>query len=301
MRWQGRRQSTNINDVRGETGGGLGGGFGGLGGGMGRGPIGVRRAGGGGIGIIIVVLVVSYFLGINPLELLSGNVPSGSSQQGQRMQTGTNDEARAFVATVLADTEDTWTEIFKAAGKDYPQPTLTLFTDRVNSACGAASAATGPFYCPNDQNVYIDLGFFAELQQRFGAPGDFAEAYVIAHEVGHHVQNVLGILPKVHQQQAALDEAGANALSVKTELQADCFAGVWANHTQQEGLLEEGDIGEALNAAAAVGDDKLQKAGQGYVVPDSFTHGTSQQRASWFRRGFDKGDINGCDTFGGDI
>jgi predicted metalloprotease len=300
MRWQGRRQSENINDVRDQTGGGLGGGLGGLGGGRG-GPFVVRRAGGGGIGIIIVILIVSYFLGINPLELLNGNVSPTSSQQGQPRQAGTNDESRAFVATVLADTEDTWTEILKGMGKDYPKPTLTLFTDQIRSACGSASAATGPFYCPNDQNVYIDLGFFAELQQRFGAPGDFAEAYVIAHEVGHHVQNVLGILPEVHQKEAALDEAGANALSVKTELQADCFAGIWAKHTQQEGLLEAGDVEEALNAAAAVGDDRLQKESQGYVVPDSFTHGTSEQRASWFRRGFDKGDIKSCDTFSGDV
>jgi predicted metalloprotease len=304
MRWQGRRQSDNINDMRGQTGGGFGGGMGGLGGGMGRGgPFVVRRAGGGGIGIIIVILIVSYFLGINPLDLLSGNVSTGpgSSQPGQQMQSRTNDEARAFVATVLADTEDTWTSVFVASGKTYPKPTLTLFTDRIASGCGSASAATGPFYCPNDQNVYIDLGFFSELQQRFGAPGDFAEAYVIAHEVGHHVQNVLGILPEVHQKQAQLDEGGANALSVRTELQADCFAGVWANHTQQEGLLEAGDIDEALTAAAAVGDDKLQREGQGYVVPDSFTHGTSEQRATWFRRGFDKGDIKACDTFSGDV
>ena len=291
MRWQGRRQSTNINDARGR------GGLGGLGG-MGRGgPFAVRRAGGGGIGIIIVVLVVSYFLGINPLELLSGNVSTLPSSQGQRVQTGVNDEGRAFVATVLADTEDTWSEIFAASGKDYPEPTLTLFSDRVNSACGFASAATGPFYCPSDRNLYIDLGFFAELQQRFGAPGDFAQAYVIAHEVGHHVQNVLGILPEVHQRQQAVGESEANALSVKTELQADCFAGVWANHTQQRGLLEAGDVEEALNAAAAVGDDKLQEQGQGYVVPDSFTHGTSEQRATWFRRGFDGGNVDGCDTF----
>jgi predicted metalloprotease len=294
MRWQGRRQSTNINDMRGQSGGGLGG--------MGRGgPFVVRRAGGGGIGIILVVLVVSYFLGINPLDLLNGNVSTVPSQQSQRMPAGQNDEARAFVATVLADTEDTWTEIFAAAGQTYPKPTLTLFTDSVSSACGFASAATGPFYCPNDRNLYIDLGFFDELQRRFGAPGDFAQAYVIAHEVGHHVQNVLGILPKVHEQEQSADEAAANALSVRTELQADCFAGVWAKHTQREGVLEPGDIDEALKAAAAVGDDTLQRANQGYVVPDSFTHGTSEQRASWFRRGFDKGDVKGCDTFSGDV
>ena len=293
MRWQGRRQSTNVRDVRG-SGGGLGGGLGGLGRG---GPFAVRRAGGGGIGIIIVVLIVAYFLGINPLELLSGNVSTGPSLQSQRTSTGVNDEGRAFVATVLADTEDTWSEIFSASGQDYPEPTLTLFSDSVNSACGFASAATGPFYCPSDRNVYIDLGFFAELQQRFGAPGDFAEAYVIAHEIGHHVQNVLGILPEVHQRKAALGEAEANALSVKTELQADCFAGVWANHTQQKGLLEAGDVEEAMTAASAVGDDKLQQQGQGHVVPDSFTHGTSEQRATWFRRGLESGKVDSCDTF----
>jgi len=262
----------------------------------------VRRAGGGGIGAIIVILVVSYFLGINPLDLLSGNAPTTSSyRQGQPTQAGSNDESRAFVATILADTEDTWTEIFKSAGKDYPQPKLTLFTDQISSACGLASSASGPFYCPEDQNVYIDLGFFSELKQRFGAPGDFAEAYVIAHEVGHHVQKVLGILDKVHGMETAANEGDANALSVRTELQADCLAGIWAKHTQQEGLLEEGDIGEAMNAAAAVGDDTLQKETQGYVVPDSFTHGTSEQRQNWFRRGFDKGDIKGCDTFSGDV
>ena len=199
MRWQGRRQSTNVNDQRGS--GGFGGG---MGGGLGRGgPFVVRRAGGGGIGVIIVVLIVAWFLGINPLELLSGNMSAPTQQSGRVSQPGANDEARAFVATVLADTEDTWSEIFKAAGEDYPEPTLTLFSDSVASACGYASAATGPFYCPADRNLYIDLGFFEELQSRFGAPGDFAEAYVIAHEVGHHVQNVLGILPEVNQRKQA--------------------------------------------------------------------------------------------------
>lgn len=301
MRWQGRRQSTNIRDVRGSGGfGGRlgGGGFGGLGRG---GPFAVRRAGGGGIGIIIVFLILAFVFGINPLELLSGNVSTGTSPQGQQVgQTGLSDEARDFVATVLADTEDTWSEIFAAEGKDYPEPTLTLFSGSVTSACGFASAATGPFYCPNDQNLYIDLEFFTELQRRFGAPGDFAEAYVIAHEVGHHVQNVLGILPEVHQREQALGEAEANVLSVKTELQADCFAGVWANHTKRKGLLEAGDVEEALTAAAAVGDDRLQQQGQGYVVPDSFTHGTSEQRATWFRKGLDQGAVEGCDTFTGE-
>jgi uncharacterized protein len=300
MRWQGRRQSENIRDMRGS--GDLGGLGGGLGGGYGRGPMVVRRAGGGGIGVVIVVLVAAYFLGINPLDLLNGDLSGGGTQQsGQPVQSGASDEMRDFVATVLADTEDTWTAILNAEGKDYPKPTLTLFSGSVRSACGAASAATGPFYCPGDQNIYIDLDFYNELRTRFGAPGDFAEAYVLAHEVGHHVQNVLGILPAVHAKEAQLGQIGSNALSVRTELQADCFAGIWAKHTEQEGILDPGDIDEALTAAAAVGDDALQKRGQGYVVPDSFTHGTSEQRASWFRRGYEKGTIDGCDTFSGDI
>jgi predicted metalloprotease len=302
MRWQGRRQSTNIRDVRGSGGelGGLGGGLGGgYSGGLGgrRGPIGVRRAGGGGIGAVIVILVIAYFLGVNPLELLDGNLQSTPSSQSQRSVAGVSDEMRDFVATVLADTEDTWGEIFRQGNEDYPEPTLTLFSGSVASACGRASSSTGPFYCPGDNNLYIDLGFYDELRSRFGAPGDFAQAYVLAHEVGHHVQNVLGILPKVHEERARLGEAEANALSVRTELQADCFAGIWANHTAQRGLLEEGDIDEALTAAAAVGDDRLQQQGQGYVVPDSFTHGTSEQRAEWFKRGYEQGTVGACDTF----
>jgi predicted metalloprotease len=196
---------------------------------------------------------------------------------------------RDFVATVLADTEDTWQKIFEAAGEDYPEPTLTLFSGQVSSACGFASAATGPFYCPADRNLYIDLSFYEQLRGRFGAPGDFAQAYVLAHEVGHHVQNVLGLLRS--------GDSGADSNSVRTELQADCFAGVWAHHTQQRGLLEEGDAEEAVTAAAAVGDDALQRQTQGYVVPDSFTHGTSEQRVEWFRRGFEGGSVNDCDPF----
>lgn len=298
MRWQGRRQSTNVNDVRGQSGGGFGGGMGGFGRG---GPFVVRRAGGGGIGMIIVVLIVAWLFGINPLDLLQGNGGSislpGQTTSGTRSATD-NDEVRQFVATVLADTEDTWKGIFQAAGEKYPEPTLTLYRDSYPSGCGQASASVGPFYCPNDQNLYIDLGFFDELRSRFGATGDFAIAYVVAHEVGHHVQNVMGILD---QARSAGEQKGAGGLSVRTELQADCFAGIWAKHTQQEGILEEGDIGEAMSAAAAVGDDKLQKQGQGYVVPDSFTHGTSEQRQTWFRRGFDGGDIKRCDTFSGDV
>jgi predicted metalloprotease len=294
MRWRGRRQSTNIRDVR-SSGGGFGGGFGRSGGGLGRGGPVVRRAGGGGIGMIIILVIIAFVFGINPLELLTGNVGQAPTQAppGETgLQGGQDDEMGEFVATVLADTEDTWTTIFEASGQDYPEPTLTLFRGSVASACGAASSASGPFYCPLDQNLYIDLGFYNELRDRFGAPGDFAQAYVIAHEVGHHVQNVLGLLRQGGSQ------AGAEGNSVRTELQADCFAGIWANHTDQQGILEEGDIDEALTAAAAIGDDTLQREGQGYVVPDSFTHGTSEQRQTWFKRGYESGDINSCDTSG---
>jgi predicted metalloprotease len=302
MRWQGRRQSTNIRDVRGSGGtggfrGGFGGGFGGRGG-----PFVVRRAGGGGIGIIIVLLIVAWLLDINPLQVLTGDAPTSPSPQQQiGAGSGTDGEMRDFVATVLADTEDTWSAIFKDAGEDYPFPTLTLFSGGVSSMCGSATAATGPFYCPNDRNIYIDLSFYDALRDRFGAPGDFAQAYVLAHEVGHHVQNVIGILPKVHERQQGLGESESNALSVRIELQADCFAGIWAHHTERQGILDPGDIDEALTAAAAVGDDTLQEAGQGYVVPDTFTHGTSEQRGEWFRRGYESGSFDSCDTFSGDI
>jgi uncharacterized protein len=303
MRWRGRRQSTNIRDVR--SSGGFGGrGFPGGMGGLGRGRI-VRRAGGGGglgIGTILILLVVAYFLGINPLELLSGSGPGSTTtpQQTSGQQAG-DDEMRDFVATVLADTEDTWQAIFAEGGDDYPEPTLTLFSGSVQSRCGFASAATGPFYCPADQNLYIDLSFYDDLRRRFGAPGDFAQAYVLAHEVGHHVQNVLGVLPRVQERKQQVSETEANDLSVRTELQADCLAGVWANHTQQRGLLEEGDVEEAITAAEAVGDDNLQRQSQGYVVPDSFTHGSSEQRAQWFRRGLERGSVDDCDTFTTDI
>jgi predicted metalloprotease len=295
MRWRGRRQSSNIRDVRGQSGVG--------GGGLGGGPFVIRRAGGGGIGMIVVLLIVAWLFGINPLELLSGGgqVATGPAPQEQSQQAGVDDEMRDFVATVLADTEDTWSEIFSAAGQKYPEPTLTLFTGSVASACGMASAATGPFYCPRDKNLYIDLDFYNELRRRFGAPGDFAQAYVLAHEVGHHVQNVLGILQESQSRQAQSSQEGANALSVRTELQADCFAGIWANHTKQEGLLEEGDVEEALTAAAAVGDDAIQQRTQGYVVPESFNHGSSEQRVEWFRRGLEGGGVDSCDTFSADM
>jgi uncharacterized protein len=294
MRWQGRRESGNIEDRRGAGGGGFGGG-------MGRIPIGFPTGGrttGGGIGIVglIIILGIAWLAGINPIDVLTGG--SGGSTGGlitdeRTGQTGTpSDQQGHFVAAVLADTEDTWSKIFTAMGKRYEIPTLVLFSGTTQSACGYASAASGPFYCPNDHKVYIDLAFLDQLQSKFGAPGDFAQAYVIAHEIGHHVQNQLGLL-----QQGDLG-SGATSRSVRTELQADCFAGIWAKNAESEGIVEVGDIDEALNAASQIGDDTLEKRTQGYAVPDSFTHGTSAQRSRWFKRGHDMGTIAACDTFG---
>ena len=273
-------------------------------------PIGFPRGGGartGGIGIvgILVILGIGWFLGINPLELLNGGdgspsvVGSGDDTTGApsgRVGAPT-DEGGKFVAQILGDTEDVWTRILQQAGHTYRAPTLVLFNGSTSSACGFASAASGPFYCPNDTKLYIDLAFYDELKSKFGAPGDFAEAYVIAHEVGHHVQNLLGILPKVNSARRNAGEEEASALSVRLELQADCFAGVWGQAADKEGILDPGDINEALNAAAAIGDDTLQKRGQGYVVPESFTHGSAEQRVRWFKRGFDQGKVEACDTF----
>ena len=260
-----------------------------------------------GIGGIILILVISWVLGINPLTLLSGGdigLDGGAPAGRYEEQTGrppADDQTTAFIRTVLAETEDTWNGIFQASGETYREPTLVLFSGQVQSACGFASAATGPFYCPGDQRVYLDTSFFQELKQQFGAAGDFAEAYVIAHEVGHHVQNLIGVLPRFNQSRQRMSEVEANRMSVRVELQADCFAGVWAKFTDQKGLLEQGDLEEALNAAQQIGDDTLQKRSQGYVVPESFNHGTSAQRMDWFRRGFENGDVNACDTFSGDI
>jgi len=266
MRWQGRRESENVEDRRG-MGGGLGGGYSG-GGGM-RFPIGGGRGGLGGIGFILVLLFLGWLLGINPLDLMNGSSSTGSFPLGREQggptgqeqgRTGTpSDEEGRFVSTVLADTEDAWQKIFAAEGRTYRDPTLVLFSGETNSACGFASAASGPFYCPNDQKLYIDLDFYRELRDRFQAPGDFAEAYVIAHEVGHHVQNLLGTLPKVDQARQASGETAANRLSVRLELQADCYAGIWARSAEKAGILDVGDIDEALAAAAAVGDDNLQR------------------------------------------
>lgn len=298
MLWKGRRQSGNVEDMRGSGGGFSGGGMRFPGGGF---PGGGRRGGGGlSIGGLIVVGLVLWFLGINPLVLLDGGIGAtgtGGSAAIERPRGGEPDEMRDFVATVLADTEDTWTEVFKADGKRYKAPPLVLFSGQIRSACGFASAASGPFYCPGDGKIYIDLAFYDELRQTFGAPGDFAQAYVIAHEVGHRVQDLVGLLPAFNERRQRLDEADANALSVRVELQADCYAGIWGHYAEKKGILERGDLEEALNAATQIGDDAIQKRTQGYVVPESFNHGSSADRKRWFKIGFDTGDAESCDTF----
>jgi predicted metalloprotease len=307
MQWRGRRQSGNIEDRRG-MGGRMGGGmrFPGLGGGMGGG--GMRRGGGMGLFGILILLGIAWLLGINPLSLLSGDLSGGGGgyveqPQQQSAAGGTfaspqEEEMKEFVAVVLAETEDTWNRILPQIGAQYREPKLVLFSGGTQSGCGFAQSAVGPFYCPADEKVYIDLSFFDELGRRFGAPGDFAQAYVIAHEVGHHVQTVLGIEDQVRKARANMSETEANALSVAVELQADCFSGVWAHDAHQKsGLLEPGDIEEALGAASAVGDDTLQKQAGGRVVPDSFTHGSSAQRTRWFETGYRSGNVEDCDTF----
>ena len=297
MLWKGRRESDNIEDDRGGGGFGPAGGDGGF-----RLPGGSfpgRRGGGMSIGTLIVVGIVLWLLGINPLVLLDGqfaSAPTSSdSYQAPRRPAGP-DEMKDFVATILGSTEDVWSAIFAAAGQRYKPTPLRLFSGSIQSACGAASAASGPFYCPGDGKVYIDLAFYDELRRRFNAPGDFAQAYVIAHEVGHHVQDLLGILPAFNAKRRTMSEADANAYSVRIELQADCFAGVWGAHVAKEGWLETDDLDEALNAASQIGDDTIQKRTQGYVVPETFNHGSSSQRQRWFKKGYAAGDINACDT-----
>ena len=281
MRWKTGRRSSHVEDRRGTRAGG-----------------GVFK---GGIGTVVIALGLAYFLGIDPrviFQLQEGLAPATTTETDYQ-PTAKEQEQAEFVSVVLADTEDTWGAIFQQSGYNYEKPNLVLFTGRVNSACGMASAAMGPFYCPADKKVYIDLAFFDDLKSRHGAAGDFAQAYVIAHEVGHHVQNLLGTSTQVRKAQSGRDKAGANTLSVQLELQADCFAGLWGNHADRSRqILEQGDIEEALNAASAIGDDRLQKEGQGYVVPESFTHGTSKQRVHWFKQGITTGDVGDCDTFG---
>ena len=277
MRWRDQRQSENVEDRRSFSRPGI--------------------AIGGGIGGIIV-LVIALLLGADPQNLLNQVNDGGDRSQPARSAGAEEEELKQFTTVVLGDTEDVWREIFRKMGRQYQDPTLVLFTDRVNSACGAAGASVGPFYCSGDQKVYIDLSFYEELKNRFRAPGDFAQAYVIAHEVGHHVQNLLGISQKVHASQSRSNQRAANDLSVRLELQADFLAGVWAHYAQQKGIVEPGDIDEALRAASAVGDDKIQMQSQGYVVRDSFTHGSAEQRYRWFQKGFTTGDLRQSDTFG---
>jgi len=281
MRWRNRRQSGNMIDRRGAGGGGMRMGGLRLGGG--------RRGGGIGILALAVVVVVALALGIDPMALLDPqSAPPAAITAGQ-------DDLRDFV---LADTEDVWQARFQAQGSDYTPVPIVLYSARTTSGCGLADAAIGPFYCPQDRRIYLDLGFFDQLERGLGARGDFARAYVIGHEVGHHVQNLMGVLGAVQQRQATMSETDANALSVRLELQADCLAGIWSHDADQIlGVLEPGDIDEALGAASRIGDDALQQRGQGYVVPDSFTHGTSEQRKRWFSRGYDSGDMTACDSF----
>ncbi|MEO0919915.1 MAG: neutral zinc metallopeptidase, partial [Pseudomonadota bacterium] len=316
MRLEGRRRSTNIQDLRGSssrgrsrTGFGL--------------PSGQRRvripssrrspvrSSGGGIGSIVLLVVIFFALrscGIDPLQILAGGgVPGGSAFDQLVPQTQTsraptpsvtrNDEQTVFISRVLAETEDVWNGVFQAEGGNYPEPTLVLFERQVASACGRASSSSGPFYCPADRKIYIDLNFFDQLADRFNASGDFAQAYVVAHEVGHHIQNIIGVLPRFNQMRRQMSQAEQNAMSVRVELQADCFAGIWGHFTEQKGLLERGDLEEALNAAAQIGDDAIQMRTRGFIVPESFSHGTSEQRHDWFLRGFETGRFAACDTF----
>jgi uncharacterized protein len=294
MRWQRGRRSDNVDDRRGQ-----GGGFRPVG--LPRGlPGGMPRRGGrtigGGLGLLLILLALVF--GVDPSILLQGG-GSGSVLQApvEAPLTAEEDELAAFVSVVLADTEDTWQALFERAGQRYEEPTLVLFSGYTRSACGSASSAMGPFYCPGDRQVYIDLQFYDELARRLGAPGDFAQAYVLAHEVGHHVQTLLGITQEVTALRQRSDTVESNRLSVLVELQADCFAGVWGHHAAARDLLEPGDLDEAIRAAGAVGDDTLQRRSQGMVVPDSFTHGSAEQRIDWFRRGFDAGDPAVCNTF----
>lgn len=309
MEWKGRRQSSNVEDQRGAGGPG---GFG-RGGGfripMGGGP---RRAGGGlSIGTIIFLVVIYFVLkmmGIDLLQVLGQggggqvNLPGfEQTESATRANSPQQEETKQFMATVLAESEDVWNGIFQASGEQYEEPKLVLFSDSIQSACGFASAASGPFYCPGDHKVYLDMGFFDELASKFDAAGDFAQAYVVAHEVGHHVQNLTGVLPQFNNARQQMSEAEANQMSIRVELQADCYAGIWGKYTEQKGLLDVGDIDEALNAAVQIGDDTIQKRMQGYVVPESFNHGTSEQRQRWFKRGFDSGRVQDCDTFSNDV
>ena len=284
MRWRRGRRSDNIEDRRGA-------------GGRGRG-LPVR---GGGVGMIVIALAAAYFLGVDPSLILNQGLQgsaTSSNDTGSYTPSAEEQQLADFISVVLADTEDTWHALFKREGGRYQEPKLVLFSGAVRSACGSANAAMGPFYCPGDQKVYIDLSFYDDLRRRHGAPGDFAQAYVVAHEVGHHVQTLLGISKQVHQARSRVSKVEGNQLSVRQELQADCFAGLWAHHAERSRqILESGDVEEALTAATAIGDDRLQKRSRGYVTPESFTHGTSEQRVRWFTTGLKQGSVAACNTF----
>ena len=280
MRWRDMRRSDNVEDRRGMSMGGAG----------------IKLGGGG----LLLIVVLSLLTGTNPLDLLSGLEEAGGPStidSGPERKPPADDPQSDFIRAILGDSEDTWGRLFSQGGGTYEPPRLVLFSGAVQSACGQASAAVGPFYCPPDRSVYLDLQFFQELSERFGAPGDFARAYVVAHEIGHHVQNLLGVSERVQRQRTRLDQAGANALSVRLELQADCYAGVWGHSAARRNILEPGDVEAALAAATAIGDDRLQKQSRGFVVPESFTHGSSAQRVQWFRTGLETGDVRRCDTF----
>jgi uncharacterized protein len=276
MRWQGRRGSSNIEDRRG---------------------MGVGLPVGGGIGGLVLLLLISALTGTNPLDMINSGGGSAQDQTVGTTGASEDDPQVQFVSAVLGDIEETWRKIFADQGESYAPPILVLFTNATQSACGTGSAAMGPFYCPADRKVYLDLSFFRDLDERFGAPGDFARAYVIAHEVGHHVQTVTGVSDRLAAMRGRASETQANALSVRQELQADCYAGVWGHYAAQSGMLEPGDAEEGLRAAAAIGDDRLQRQSQGRVVPESFTHGSSEQRVEWLNRGLERGRVDACDTF----
>ncbi len=278
MRWRDQRQSSNVEDRRGFSGRNI-------------------AIGGGGLGTIVII-VLALLCGQDPRTLLQ-QLPADTDVQTQNQRAPQNDDVKQFVASVLGSTEDAWSDVFERNGARYRPPKLVLYSDAVRSACGTSSSSVGPFYCPGDEQLYLDTAFFRELRNEFKAPGDFAEAYVIAHEVGHHVQNLLGTMDKVAQAQSRGSRTQANQYSVRLELQADCYAGIWAKYAQGKGLVETGDIEEALRAASAVGDDQIQKRSQGFVVPDSFTHGSARERMTWFSQGLKTGDLRQCNTFGG--
>jgi predicted metalloprotease len=308
MKWQGRQRSSNIEDRRG-SGGGMGGFGGGLGSNpFGRGGGGIRIPGGGArgggiggiIGIVVILGLIWVLTGTNPLDMLSGGSttgPASSATQSRPLPDAGQDELADFVGVVIKENETLWAQVFEQNNLQYEPPNVVLFSGATESGCGLASADTGPFYCPVDQKVYIDLSFYDQLRQQFGAPGDFAQAYVLAHEVGHHVQNVLGVLPEFNRLRQSMSQEEANAYSVRVELQADCYAGVWANFAGEQDLLEQGDVEEAINAANQIGDDTLQERMQGFAVPKTFNHGTSEQRKRWFETGYSTGDVGACDTF----